>query len=210
MAQRGQDRAVGVEGRDHVDQCDADLHRSAITLAGDRHQAREALHDGVVARPLAIGTGRPETGDRAVDEARVDAPERVPAEREIVHGPRLEVLDHHVPAAREIQEQCLALWVLEVERDAALPAVHGEEVRRLPVRRAGRRPLAAVVSTVRMLDLDHLGPVVAEDLGRERSRDDAREVDDPQLLERAGHASSSRVALPLYPPRNEPSTREPQ
>ena len=71
---------------------------------------------------------------------------------------------------------------------------------RRPGRRArGPGPLPAVVAALRVLDLDHLGAVVPEDLGRERSRHDAGEVDDPKVFERPGHASSSRLAMPLYP-----------
>ena len=198
---------MGVEGRDRVDQRDADLDRGALALAGDRHEAREALHDGVVSRPLTVGPGRSEPGDRAVDQPRVDAPQGLPAEPEVVHRPGLEVLDQDVAPTHEIQDQRLPPGMLEIDRDASLPPVDREEVGGLAVGRAGRGPLPAVVAALRVLDLDHLGAVVPEDLGRERSRHDAGEVDDPKVFERPGHASSSRLAMPLYPALGVSSTR---
>ena len=199
---------MGVQRRDGVDQRDAHLHRRARRLAGDRHEPREALHDGVVAGPLAVRPGRAEAGDRAVDQPGVDGAQRLPAEPEVVHRPGLEVLDQDVAPSGEIEDQRLAPRVLEVDRDAPLASVDREEVRGLAVGRAGRRPLPAVVSALRMLDLDHLGAVVAEDLGRERSRDDTREVDDPEVFERPGHASPPRGWRCHYTRRPRPLQRD--
>ena len=51
---------------------DADAHGALARQAGDRHQAAHALRDLVDAGSLGIGAGLAETGDAAVDDARVD------------------------------------------------------------------------------------------------------------------------------------------
>ena len=79
--------------------------------------------------------------------------------------------------ADEGLENLLATRVLQVERDGFLVPVDREEVGRRAVRRSGRDPAPAVVADPGLLDLDDLGAVVAEDLSRERARDDTGEID---------------------------------
>ena len=45
------------------------------------------------------------------------------------------------------------------------------------------------------LDLHHVGTVVAEHHGRERSRESGGQIDDPETFERAGHRASWRSAV---------------
>src|SRR3989337_1420068 len=70
---------------------------------------------------------------------------RLGPEAEVLHGPRLEVFDHHVGLADQRLEDLLAAGMLQVERDRLLVAVDREEVGRRPVGGHGRRPLAGVV-----------------------------------------------------------------
>ena len=76
VAQGGQDGPVGVEGGDGVDEGHPHLDRRAAGLAGDGHEAREALEDGIVPGPVAIRAGGPEAGDGAVDQPGVGGLDR--------------------------------------------------------------------------------------------------------------------------------------
>src|SRR5262249_9459701 len=94
-----------------------------------------------------------------------------------------EVLQQHVAAPGQLVEQAQALVAAEVQGDAALVAVTGEEV---GAERAGegRAPGTGVVARAGPLDLDDLRPQVAEDLATERAGQDARGVQDAHVGER--------------------------
>src|SRR5262249_48366945 len=84
--------------------------------------------------------------------------------------------------------------VLEVQREAALVAVHAHEGRAL-VAPERRRPGAGIVAASRPLDLDDVGTHVAEDLRAEWSGDVLGEIDDDDSLERQRHGEESTTAL---------------
>ena len=90
-----------------------------------------------------------------------------------------EALDEHVGGRRELEEPVAIGGVVEVEHDAALPAVRDD--------RSDVRPLGI---TAGWLDLHDIGAVIAERHGRERSREPSGQVDDPQSFQCAWHAES--------------------
>src|SRR5262249_6849046 len=94
--------------------------------------------------------------------------------------------------------------VLQVDGDAPLAPVDGKEVRGLAVGRARRGPLPAVVPAPRVLDLDHLGAVVAQDLRSERARHDAREIEHTNAGQQSGparHYTRPTIGLQTAGPR---------
>src|SRR5262245_26407634 len=94
-----------------------------------------------------------------------------------------EVLDQHVGALQQFLHHRLALGLGEVERHALLAPVEGhEEMAFAGAARA--RALARVVAAVGILDLDHLGAHVGQDLCAHGSRDHAGEIDDADSAER--------------------------
>ena len=79
----------------------------------------------------------------------------------------------------EATDRVDALWGLEVDRDRALVPVERQEVGGV-VSHEGRSPVAGIVTVTGTLDLDHVGAQIAQDLGRERSREHPREVQDAE------------------------------
>ena len=77
--------------------------RSPVTLMKPRH----ALDDEVVAGALGVRAVLAEAGDRAVDEARVDARDARVVEPVLREPADLEVLDEHVGLPREIAHESL-------------------------------------------------------------------------------------------------------
>src|SRR5206468_3968625 len=75
---------------------------------------------------------------------------------------------------------------LEVEHDAALVAMPGGVRRRVRSWTAGG------------IDADHVCALVREQHGRQRPRDVLPEVDHPDAVEYAGHASPPPVAVIVY------------
>ena len=105
-----------------------------------------------------------------------------------------EVLDEHVGGRREPAEEVLALGRAQVERDAlAAAAFDRPEQRVLAVGVAGvdeRPDLAHEVAAARLLDLDDLGALLAEQPGAERRGDARAEVEHAQARERTGQRCS--------------------
>src|SRR5581483_4718320 len=97
--------------------------------------------------------GLAESGDRAVDEARMLRRQRRVVEAELRQRAGAEVLDEHVGVRDEPREDRAPLGPLEVERDALLVAVDAHEVRALPVHERWS-PGARVVALARLFDLD--------------------------------------------------------
>src|SRR6185295_10155216 len=139
--------------REHIRDRRADSKGRAVRRAGQAHQAAFALDDRVVARPSAPGTVRAVPRDRGVYEAGDAAANRGPIEPEPVESARAEVLHEHVRRLEQAPQDLAPARVLEVQRDAALAAVHGEEVNGLAVHER-RAPAPRVVALAGLFDLD--------------------------------------------------------
>jgi hypothetical protein len=179
-----------VQAAHHVDERGADLQRPPVRLAGDRHQPAHRLQQQVVAgqrrRPLA----RAERADRAVHDARVGARDVVVAQPEPVGGARPERLDHDVGAIAQLAREREIGRVLEVEDDRALVAVEAQVVGRALLDER-RPPGARVVAAVGPLDLDDVGPEVAQRHRAQRPGEHAREVGDEDAVKgRGGHGAA--------------------
>ena len=141
---------------------------------------------------VAVGAVLAEPRDRAVDDARLPRARLLVADAEPRDGADAQVLEHHVGALEQPEEDRLAVGVLQIERDALLVAVQVDEVRRLVAieRRAPRaRDLA-----VERLDLDDLRAVVAEHRRRERAGERMGQIQDDEVAERRRHGHSSTMA----------------
>jgi hypothetical protein len=150
--------------------------------SGDVHDAGLALHDQVVPRTTRLRAALSEARDGAVDEPGIVLPQAVVAETEPLHRAGPEVLEHHVRRLDQRPEDLLPFRRLQVQREALLVAVHGEEIRGLAARE--RRPAPRVVALAGLLDLDDLGAHVAEGHGAERPGEHARQVDDAHARQR--------------------------
>ena len=148
----------------------ADAHRRAVGVAGEVQQAAVADADAVEAGPrrvrAVLAEHRDAHGHEAVGRGRSGAMFHCSS----VPGP--EVLDDDVGGRREPAEQVLALGRAQVERDALAAAALDRPEQRVAV--VDERPdLAHEVAAARLLDLDDLGALLAEQAGAER-RGDAR------------------------------------
>jgi formyl-CoA transferase len=85
-------------------------------LAGHAHEAAHALDDEVVAGTVRVRAVLAESGDRRVDQARIDRPDRIVMQPVAGQSPDLEVLDQHVGGAGEVAHDRLALRPCEIDR----------------------------------------------------------------------------------------------
>src|SRR5215470_10173821 len=98
---------------------------------------------------------------------------------------RAEILDEDVGGPDQLQQPLDVAGPLEIEGDAALVGVDGEEAWRhaLPERRA---PAPRIIA-LGPLDLDHVRAHVGEDLRGDGSGQILRDLDDGDALERKCH-----------------------
>ena len=137
-------------------------------------------------KPLTRTRTRP--GLASCSASRPEAP--------ALEGAGPEPLDEHVGVARQPQRELAAARVREVERHAALVAAHERppEADALALRAEHAQRVAA-----RVLDLDHLGAVVAEQRREQRPGDERRGVHHPQPPQRAGGRAVVRHAPTRVP-----------
>src|SRR4030095_15846685 len=95
----------------------------------------------------------------------------------------------HVGALEQTGQDGLALLGVEIEGDRLLVPVELREVPRQAFH--DRALLAERIALARRLDLDHLGPHVAEEHAAERARENAGQVDDAETGQGQG-----RILLP--------------
>ena len=93
-----------------------------------------------------------------------------------------EVVQHHVGPVEQRLDHRSGLGRADVEREAALAALARRH-------RVGGGPHRLATG---WLDLDHVGPEVGEHLRPEGSRDERREVHDPQPVERTRSTDAAR------------------
>src|SRR5262249_13318193 len=176
---------------------------AAGRLAGDRHDARHRLKLAVERRRRPLRAAVAEARAGQVDEAWIDRRERLVTDAELVHDTGSEVLPHDVGAGHEPLDDFDRLGTPEVERQAALVAVDGQEARR----HLSRRPLladelAARLVAVTRLDLHDIG---AEQRELERpvgAGEIACEIEDADAGERLAHAPSRLLRATAFTTSN--------
>ena len=150
----------------------ADAHRPVSRQAGDRHQPAHALRDLVEAGPVGVRPILAEAGDAGVDEARIDARQRLVVDAQALLHAGPEILHDHVRLLHHALERGEAFRRLEVQRHAALVAVQVLEVGALA--RAAHR----LLRPGRRFDLDDVGAPVGELARASRPGPHAGEVED--------------------------------
>jgi hypothetical protein len=160
-----------------------------------------ALYDHIVAGAIFLRAGIAKSGDGTIDDRGATSPYGLITETQSIHGSRAEVLDQHVRPIDEPPEHLLAAFALQVECDALLVAVDGQEIGGL-VALERRSKGACIVALARPLHLDYLGAEITEQHGAVRPRENPREIKDAETFERS-HAS---VLKPVRRParRNRP------
>ena len=179
VIEREDDRLGEQQARGQVGDRNADPHRPAAGLAGDRHQPAHALGDLVDSGPRRIGAGLAEAGDRAVDDLGIDLLHRLVVDLEAVLHVGAVVLDDDVGLLGELHEDRVTFLALEVERDRLLVAMQVLEVE--AVARAAHGVGAAGFGG--LLDLDDLGAPVGELAHRRRAGAMRGQVEDQEIVQ---------------------------
>lgn len=114
----------------------------------------------------------------------------------LVEPPWSEVLDDDIALCRKSANHIASASVAQIEGDGALVARDRWPPQAVAVDRHAPRPHR--IAIVRILDLDDLGAIVAEQLPRERPRDEASEFEDADIRQRAvgdGHVCHACILV---------------
>ena len=169
------------------------LERLAVGAAGVEHRAAHAPRREFGALPVAVRPALPEVADRGQHDGRVRLPQRLVPQSERVEGAGAEALDRHVAVLGEPQHRLAPALRAQVDGDRALVGVEVQEQRRaLGARLVAeeRRHQPRRIALAGPLDLDHVGPVVAEHARAVRPGDVPAEVEHAHVGERQVHHRS--------------------
>jgi hypothetical protein len=155
-------------------------------VAGESHHTAAGLEGEVEGGQVAVGAGAAEGGDAAGDEPRVAGGEGGVVAAEALGDAVAEVFEHDVALRGEVEEHRAPVGVREVEGHRAFVAVDGEEVHALAAAEV-RAHRTNVVAHAGALDLDHLGPEVAQDHRAEGPGQHAGEVEHADAAEHVEH-----------------------
>ncbi len=187
LEQRRQDALNRVHARDQIDESHAQAHGLAVLLARDRHETAFGLDDEVVARPVFHRVAAPVSGNRAMDEPRIDRCQRFVIQPEALEARRQKIFDHDVGLRGQIKNQLTPLGFTQVHRQALLVAIGAEVVG--GDAGLGRRHPAAGVVTLQAFDLPHLGAEVRQGHGRPGPGEDACQIQYLDALQNAHRLS---------------------
>jgi hypothetical protein len=190
--EREQDALEGRLRGERVAQAEPGARRRLTRVAVDPAQARDRLAGRREAGAVAVAAGLPVARHPREDRLRVAGVDVLGAEAPPLHRPRAEVLDHDVGALAQPQRDPLAGLLAEVERHRALVAREDRPPQRVVVV-AQAAPVAHRVAARRRLDLDHVGPEVAEQRADVRAGEQLAELDHAQALQRAVAQRAVRV-----------------
>jgi hypothetical protein len=171
---RREDRDRGILSRHHIGEGHTHFRGRTVRRARDRHPPALGLHHGVVTGARGVGA---ESGDGAPDEPRVLREELAHAQRVALERAGAKVLDHDVGIADQRRKKGTIRLAREVGDRAQLVPIRREEVRALAARIERRTPAASLVAASRTLDLDDIGPEIAEDHRGERAGQNPRKVE---------------------------------
>ena len=174
-------RAQRREGRgQRVADRDPRPARRGRRIAHDITQAAHRLADRAIARALGIGPGLAVARDAHHDDAGVDFGQPVVAQVPPLHRAGAEILDQDVGPRDQTVDDVLAFLLARVDGDRFLVAGEHREPQRLAVRLL-RPPFAHRIAPAGLLELDHLGAEICQQLAAKRPGDELAHLQHPQV-----------------------------
>jgi hypothetical protein len=129
-----------------------------------------------------VRAGVPIAGERAVDDPGVVLTEAFVVDPQSLGNAGAKPLYEHVTVGDESVKRLATRVGFQIDRNASLAPVHRIEQRADPPLGV-RRHRPCVITPVRVLDFDDLGSAVGEQLGRIRTRKQARQIEYPDAIE---------------------------
>ena len=191
LVQRRRDRAERIDAGEDVGVIDAAIVRPASSglICKVRHLiARGGVDHRRIGRQFRRRPGLAVSGDRAIDQLRIELAQRSIVELQSPHHARAEILDQHVGACDQTANRFHSLGRFQIEHQTFLADVELAEggAAIIAHRRAGSHRLA-----FGGFDLDDLGAHIGEHPRAMRSGDRGRKIE---------HAQAARLPVKLPAP----------
>src|SRR3954471_17120939 len=187
--QGDENRGGTVQTADGVAEGGVAHDRWAIRITHHARQARALFQRRAIGAAIAIGAAGAERRHRHHHELWIELAQNVVAQAELrQHLDRI-IVDNNVGIGQQPLGEFEPLRPRQVERDAALVAVHDAVAHRLLVQlfeNIGRAAIDAAppVRILRRLDLDHVGAEIGERPRADRPGPSHREIDNTNTFER--------------------------
>ncbi len=152
-------------------------------MAGDGHDAAQALDNHVIGRFFRLRPGVAEARGGGVDQPRVAGVQRFPAQAEFFHCAGAEVFHQHVGVLQQALKDGPVLRLFQVQRDGFLAAVDGGEIERVAML---ERAVGARIVALRGFHLNDAGAELVQQQGAVGAGQDARQIQDQGAAQRAG------------------------
>lgn len=104
----------GIDSGEDIGDGDADFLRLTAGFARDRHQARHALNDEIIASAVGVGAGLAKAGDRAVDQLGVDFAQGRIVEAVFGEAADFEILNQHIGVGDQFTDGFLTFGRAEI------------------------------------------------------------------------------------------------
>jgi len=183
IEQRAQHAVAGV----HAGEMIGKRYAHSPGLSRVRKQAQQPaprLSDGIVPRHVAVRPLGAESGYGAVNDFGIEAFNLVVTQAALFHHAGSEILDQHVGSGSELERDLAPLTGPQIQGDAALVAVQAAKGRSvIPF-----APAAERISSLRLFDLNDIGPHVRQKLRSERAGHVAGCFDDFDSCKRSAHS----------------------
>ena len=176
------------------------FQRVPVRQPGGVHPAAHRVCGDLRGQVVPVGTGLPEVAYGCHYQTGVDLRKGVVAYAESLHCSRTEALHQDVRALYHLSHGLDAIRRLEVQGDSPLVGVQKKEcaaLLRMGCVFGEGAQCAGVVSDARALDFDHVGAVVAQELGAVRSGYALSEVYDPKARKRLRYLMLFHVSPPV-------------
>jgi hypothetical protein len=163
-------------------------HRDRFFTASTLHGSHpaETLDNRVERRGISARPPGAETMNRTINNFRIHLADIGVTHAQPISHARAIVFDHRVAFRRQHPHEISRVVLLQIDNDAALVAIEGEETCRDAVFARDADPPRRVA--LRWLDLDNIGAQIAEGLGAERAGDHLRKIQDTEASQRSfGH-----------------------
>ena len=192
-----------IDTREDIRRRHARTLRLAIGFAGDRHQPAHALNDIVITRAMRIGAVLTETGDRTIDQARIDLAQAVIVHAVFGQTTHLEILDQDIRITHQFAHVLLTFLGRQINRDRGFATVARMEIRSrsLAVVINKRRPPTARIIAARGFDLDHFRTQIRQRLTGPRAGQNACQFDNLQPLKRALRCRNAHSLAAIFSSR---------
>ena len=158
------------------------LHGRPIREPGHAHHPGRCLHGDVHRQLVGVRPRQPITGARRVHQARIELVQDCPAHAQAIHHSGRVVLEQHIGRGGQLAQNRLALFGLQIQRDALLVAVQQSERNTRAL--AHRLPLPNRLAA-RRLHLDDECASLGHQVGRIGALIDLPEIDHHDPVQRA-------------------------